>query len=139
MAKFEKGNRYSRGRPLGSRNKSTIWLDELGGEGTEKAIRAVTRKAADGDLRAASILLARTWARRRGRPVQIELPPIEKSADLAKAQGALVAAVSRGEITPDEGADISTLLEHQRRAVETAEHEARISELERRFDNRRFT
>ena len=56
-----------------------------GGEGTEKAIRAVTRKAADGDLRAASILLARTWARRRGRPVQIELPPIEKSADLAKA------------------------------------------------------
>ena len=127
---FQEGNQLSTGRPKGSRNKSTIWFDTIGAEGTEEAIKAVTEKARNGDTHAAAILLARTWARRRGRPVEFELPPIEKPADLVQAQGALIAAVSRGELTPDEAADVSVLLENQRRAIETQNFEVRLKELE---------
>ncbi len=47
-----------------------------------------------------------------------------------QAQAALVAAVSRGELTPSEAAEVSALLENQRRALETSDHEARLQALE---------
>ncbi len=130
---FEKDNQLGQGRPKGSRNKSTIWFDTLGERGTEKAIKAVSQNAGEGDNHAAAILLARTWARRRGRAVEIDLPPVEKPGDLVKAHAALVAAVAGGELTPGEGAEVSKLLENQRRAIETADHEERLQSIERQL------
>ena len=130
MAQFKKGSPGGPGRPRGSRNKSTIWFDTIGSKATAKAIKAVTDKAAKGDMWAAGILLARTWPRRRGRPVTFELPALQETADLIRAQAVLVAAVARGQLTPEEAADVSTLVENQRRAVETHDHERRIAELE---------
>src|SRR5690348_14824455 len=82
MSQYENGHPGGPGRPKGSRNKSTVWFDTLGANRTEKVIEAVGAKAENGDTHAAAILLARTWARRRGRPVEFELPAIEKPADL---------------------------------------------------------
>ncbi len=130
MGQFQKGNPGGPGRPKGSRNRALAWFDTIGAKGTEQAIRALTEKAGNGDTHAAAILLARTWARRRGRPVEFELPPLEKPADLVQAQAALVAAVSRGELTPQEAGDVSALLENQRRAIETHQLEDRIRTLE---------
>ncbi len=130
MTEFAKGNTFGTGRPPGSRNKSTQWFDELGNEGAEQAIRTVTDKAARGNMQAATILLARTWPRRRGRPVKLELPAVETPAGLVQAQAALVAAVSRGELTPSEAAEVSALLDNQRRAIESTDHEARLQALE---------
>jgi hypothetical protein len=130
MARFEKGNQFSTGRRLGSRNRGTAELDELATHGTEKLIGILRQLAEDGDMRAASILLARTWPRRRSRPVTLDLPAVETSAGLVQAQAALVAAMSRGEVTPDEAAAIGSVLETQRRAIETHDHERRIRDLE---------
>ena len=130
MGKYENGHPGGPGRPKGSRNKSTLWFDSIGGEGTEQAIKAITDKAGKGDTHAASILLARTWARRRGRPVELDLPRLEKPADLVQAHAALVAAVSRGEVTPSEAVEVSALLENQRRAIETHDHEIRLQAIE---------
>jgi hypothetical protein len=132
MAKFEKGNRFSTGRAPGSRNKSTVWLDQLGNEGTEKVIGVVQDLAEKGDMRAASIVLARTWPHRRGRPVKIDLPKVETTSGLVQAHAAVVAAMAEGELTPDEAASVGALLETQRRAIETHDHELRIQELERK-------
>ena len=66
---FKKGQPPGPGRPPGSLNKSTLLLDQLADEATESVVRAVQEKAENGDMHAAAILLARTWPRRRGRPV----------------------------------------------------------------------
>jgi hypothetical protein len=130
MPRFAKGNRFSTGRQLGSRNKSTRELDEVAAHGAGKVIAIVRELAEDGDMRAAAMLLARVWPRRRGRPLTLDLPAIEKPADLIQAQAALIAAMARGEVTPEEATSIGKALESQRRALETYDHELRIQELE---------
>ena len=118
------------GRPPGSRNKRTLWLEGLSPAGTQKAIALVEKKIGEDSLPAAALLLGRVWPRRRGQPVEFELPPLEKPADLVQAHAALVTAVSRGELTPGEASEVSALLENQRRAIETHLLEERIAALE---------
>ena len=131
MPRFEKGNTQGAGRPRGSRNKSTLVLDAIGREGIEDTIRMVKRKAdAEGDMRAASIVLARTWPCGRGRPVELDLPSVETAEGIVQAHAALVASVAAGEVTPEEAMSVSALLENQRRALVTHDHEKRIQELE---------
>src|SRR5665213_3460905 len=130
MAKFKKGKPPGPGRPPGCPNKSTPWLDALGGEATDRVIRVVQKCAEKGDMRAASIVLSRTWPYRRGRPVPIDLPAVDTAGGLVGAQAAVVAAMSRGELTPDEAASVSAVLESQRRTIETHDLERRIEELE---------
>jgi hypothetical protein len=129
MPPFEKGNQFSTGRPRGARNKSTLWLEAMGDKGTQKVIRTVRKRAEDGDMHAAALVLARTWPRRKGQPVQIELPPVTDTAGLVAAQAAVIAAMARGEISPDEAQSIAGLLETQRRTIETNDHARQIEEL----------
>jgi hypothetical protein len=112
--RFQPGNPGGPGRPTGSRNKATLALDKL----------------AEGDARAAELILSRVWPPRKGRPVAMRLPAIETAADLVKALGAVADAVAAGDLTPDEGAGMAAVLETKRRAVETVELEARIAALE---------
>ncbi len=86
--------------------------------------------AKGGDMRAASILLDRVWPTRKGRAVEVALPPVAGAADLVPALAAVVAAMGRGEVTPEEAKAIAGVLEAQRKAVETAELEARVAALE---------
>ena len=130
MPRYPKGNTPGPGRPPGSRNRVTVLLEQLGAEGAEKVVRAVQAKAENGDLWAASILLARLWPRQRHQAVTLDLPAVETPAGLVQAQAAVVAAMARGDLTPDEAASVGAVLETQRRAIETNDHEHRIKELE---------
>jgi hypothetical protein len=128
---FEPGNRASRGRKAGSRNRASIALDRLA-EGEAKDIaRKLIEKAKDGDLRAAELVLARVWPVRKGRPVALPLPAIESVQDVLKALGLVATAVGAGELTPEEGASVAAVLEIKRKAIETTEIEARLAKLER--------
>jgi hypothetical protein len=129
MPRFEKGNAMGAGRPPGSRNRSTRLLDEIGSEGIEEVIRKVAEVAKEGNMRAASILLARTWPRGRGRPVVLDLPPVETAGAIVQAHAAVVAQMAAGEITPEEASSVGDVLENQRRAIETEVHEQRIQAL----------
>lgn len=130
---FQPGNPGGPGRPAGSRNRATLLLDKLA-EGDGKDILTKTIEAAKGgDLRAADIVLSRVWpVRRGGRPITFELPPIETVADIVKAVGSVATAVAGGELTPEEGGAVASILEMKRRAIETTELENRISALEQR-------
>jgi hypothetical protein len=130
MPQFEKGNTFGRGRPKGSPNKSTLILDELGREGIEEVIRKVAEAAKDGNMRAASILLARSWPRGHGRPVVLDLPPVETAGGVVQAHAAVVAQMAAGELTPDEASTVGDVLETQRRAIETYVHEKLLREWE---------
>jgi len=129
MPRFEKGKPPGPGRPPGLRNKITLMLEKLANEGTEKVLCSVLDKAAKGDMYAAAIVLARTWPRRRGRSITLDLPPVADTASLVAAQAAVIAAMASGEITPEEAQSIAALLEAQRRTIETHDHALQIEEL----------
>ena len=128
---FERGHAGGPGRPAGSRNKATVLLDKMAEEDADGIGRVVIDAAKAGDMRAAELVLSRIWpARKGGRPIAIELPKIQTAADVVAALGLLADAVAGGELTPDEGASVASILETKRRAIETVELETRVSALE---------
>lgn len=139
MPYFQKSNKFGTGRILGSRNQTTLWLEALGHDRIERVVGKVGDKAEEGDMRAASLVLARAWPARRGNPVELDLPAVDQADGIVKAQAELLACLSRGEVTPEEASSISNLLENQRRAIETSDHARRIEALERRRRKERRT
>ncbi|HTR83660.1 MAG TPA: hypothetical protein VMI56_04220 [Reyranella sp.] len=130
MPPFEKGNTLSTGRPRGSRNKVHAEIDAIAHQSLEQAVKEIGRRAADGETDAARLLFARVWPRAQGRRIEIDLPPLEKPADLVSAYSALLAAIARGEISPEQGAKIGEVLERKRLALETIDLEDRLTALE---------
>jgi hypothetical protein len=126
---FERGNP---GKPKGARRRTTVLAETLMRESAEDVTRAVIEAAKSGDMQAAKIVLDRIAPARRDNPVRFALPSIATAADAAKAMGAIVAAVSRGEFTPNEGAEVAEILEQFRKMLETSELDARIAALEER-------
>ncbi|HEY3909486.1 MAG TPA: DUF5681 domain-containing protein [Stellaceae bacterium] len=114
-----------KGRPRGSENSATraavLLLD---GEA-----EALTRKAVElamaGDPSALRLCLERIVGVRRGRPVEVTLPPIASVADLAAAMAAIAAAAAEGLITPDEAVALSQMVEGFTRTLDAAHVERR--------------
>jgi Family of unknown function (DUF5681) len=125
------------GRPRGSRHEALEALDAIGAEAAKDVLLAVVEAARGGDIRAADILLRRLWPERKSRPIKVHLPAMETATDIGRALGAIVEAVSNGELTPDEGQAIAAMLEGQRRAIETMELERRVEALEARHRQER--
>ena len=119
------------GRREGSRNKASLMAEKLMEGDTEGVIRAVIEKAKDGDMQAAKLILDRVVPLRKGRPIQIALPDMGDSTDVVKALSAMLQAVATGELSPEEAQSVASIIETQRRAIETLELETRIAELER--------
>jgi hypothetical protein len=118
------------GKPRGARHAALLALDAIGTVGAEDVMRGVVAAAKGGDMRAADILLRRLWPERKGRPVVLDLPPIETPTDIAAALGAVTGAVASGDLSPEEGAAVAAVLEGQRRSLETVELERRLAALE---------
>jgi hypothetical protein len=97
---------------------------------------ALTRKAIEmakaGDGPALRLCMDRLLPARRDRHVTFALPAIETASDAAKAAGALLTAVSAGEITPQEAAELGKLIEGYVKALEASEFEERLARLEQR-------
>jgi len=131
--RFQPGHPGGPGRPLGSRNRATVLLDELaeGEEGAKAILQAVVDKAKAGDMRAAEIVLQRIWPVRKGRSVALTLPAIKTAVDVVAAIGAVADAVARGDLTPDEGNAVASILEAKRKAIETVQLESRVAALEK--------
>ena len=129
---FQKGRSGNpNGRPKGSRNATTLALEAL----LDGEAEVPTRKAIDlakaGDLTALRLCLDRILPPRKDRPVAFELPAIASGKDAANALSAVLAAVSRGEITPSDAGEVTKLLDAYVKAFETAELSERIERLEK--------
>jgi hypothetical protein len=111
-------------------------LDDLVAPDTPRIIHAVAKAAQEGDMRAAEIILRRMWPEPKGRPLCFTLPALITPGDLAGAAGAIVSAVAQGELSPDEGSQIASLLDVQRRAIETTLFEQRLAAIEKQIAER---
>jgi hypothetical protein len=66
----------------------------------------------------------------RAAPTTFKLPELKSAADIAKAFSALLEAIAAGQVSVDEGSRVGGLLELHRKALETADIEARLRQLE---------
>ena len=120
------------GKPRGTRHKATqAVLALLDGQAQALTQRAV-ELALDGDTVALRLCLERLAPPRRDAPVEFSLPPMKTASDAAQAAGAVLEAVSMGELTPIEAMQIMALVDSFRRTLEVSELEARVAALEGR-------
>lgn len=91
--------------------------------------RVVIDKAKAGNMQAATIA-ERVWRRRPRPPLNIRLPRVTDAKSIAEAQGRLIAATSRGRISPNDALALASLIEHRRRALDLVEFEGRLIAIE---------
>jgi len=120
------------GKPRGTRHKTTqAVLALLEGE-AEALSRKAIEMALAGDGAALRLCLDRIAPPRKDSPVTFPLPSMSSAHDAAQAAGAVLEAVSLGDLTPAEGAQIMGLVDSFWRTLEVTELEARVVALEGR-------
>lgn len=129
---FAKGNP---GKPAGARNKATQAVQAL----LQGEAEALTRKAIDmalaGDSTALRLCIERLAPPPKDVPVRFPLPAMQTAADAASAVGSILSAVAAGDLTPAEAERVAGLIDTWRKAIETADLERRIAQLEARQPN----
>ena len=132
--KGESGN--PAGRPKGARNAATLAAEALLDGESETLTRKAIELAFEGDVIALRLCLERIIPPRKSRPVSIDLPTLENPSDVLAALSVVTAAVGSGDLTPDEGQAVASLLEQNRRAQELVTLEERLDEIENRLEFR---
>ncbi|MBV8392525.1 MAG: hypothetical protein JOY81_05020 [Alphaproteobacteria bacterium] len=127
---FQKGHPGGPGRPRGSRSRINLLLDELAADNVQEILAKVVEAARGGDRKAQDIVLKRLWTVPRGRPVEVDLPPVETPEDLMRAHAALTDAIAAREVTAEEAGELVQVLDAHRRAFELLDHEKRIAAIQ---------
>jgi len=129
--RFKKGQSGNpSGRPIGARNKTTLAVEALLEGEAENLTRAAINKALDGDTTALRLCLERICPVLKDRPVMLAIPSTDTAAGVVQTMNVIIAAVATGDLTPGEGQVLGSLVESQRRAIETENLERRVAALE---------
>jgi hypothetical protein len=121
---FQTGNP---GRKRGSKNKTTLIATSLAGGEGEKILRKAIEMAMGGNVPMMKFLLDRILPKER--PIQLELPRLDHANDSVDAMAEIVDAVSSGQISPREAADIAQLVSAFTRAIDITEAQDEIESL----------
>ncbi|CAO4183563.1 DUF5681 domain-containing protein [Methylorubrum aminovorans] len=128
---FEEGRSGNpAGKAKGTRNRTTIAMQELLEGEAERITRKAVELALEGDTVAIRLCMERLVPVRKDRHVSFDLPKIETAGDIPKATSALLEAVASGEITPAEAADIGRAVDAHLKAIETHELTERLNRLD---------
>lgn len=119
------------GRPPGSKNRSTVVYQALLEGEEEDLVRKAIELAKAGDVAMLKFLLARLLPRER--PVKLDLPRMDYADDAVDAFSSIADAVSKGQISPSEGASLATLINHYARAIDVADLVRRVDDLEEKL------
>jgi hypothetical protein len=129
--------RKTGGRKAGMPNKATAEIRLLAREHGPAALAELARLAKEAQseqarISACNALLDRGYGRSQaGQLIEIELPDVSKVEGITIALSAIVRATATGQITPSEAQALTSVIETQRKAIESTELEARIEQLER--------
>ena len=118
------------GRPKGSRNRTTrAALDLLDGD-AERLTRRLIALAMNGDSTALKLCFDRIIPPVKDRRLNLDLPSVKTSTGLVAALDCVLGAVASGDLTLSEAQQLTSILEVQRRTLETEELDSRIKCLE---------
>jgi hypothetical protein len=124
---FEPGNP---GRPPGSKNKTTKMLEELLEGEAEDLTRILIDLAKEGERRSLLYCMDRLIPQRRGRTLEMQLPPINDAHDIARAIAAVTHGLNTGNLTLEEASRLIALLEGCSRLVTDKDLATRVEKLE---------
>jgi hypothetical protein len=124
---FQPGNP---GRPLGSKNKTTRLIEELFDGEAEKLTRKLLDRALGGDVRSLLYCIDRASPKGRGRPLGLQLPPINSVSDVPAAMAAIALGVTNGDVTVEEASHLSQILERYSNAAIASDFAIRLQNLE---------
>jgi hypothetical protein len=127
---FEPGNTCGRGRPRGSRNKTTLMAQELLDSYAEPLVKKCLQKALQGDPKAMQLCMDRVLPARRDMPVRIGKLSTRTAADVSQASDTVIQKVAAGRISPAQGQAFAELIEGRRRTIETQEFDERLRAME---------
>jgi len=96
------------GRPLGSKNKNTLFAASLLERDHEALLRKALELAKRGNVRLLIFFLNRLLP--RDRLISFDLPEIVSTSDARGALQSILVAVSAGVISPAEGASLAALI-----------------------------
>jgi hypothetical protein len=123
---FDKGNG---GRKPGSRNRTTVVAEALlKGEEVE-LVRKAIELAKAGDVQMLKFLLDRLLPKERS--VRVDLPAMDRDSSGVEACGAIIEAVSTGQIVPSEAAALASLVTAHARIIDIAELGERLENVEK--------
>lgn len=127
--KGESGN--PQGRPVGSRNKTTMASLALIEDEGEKLTRKAVELALDGDLQALRLCMERLAPPTKERPLEaFTLPQLTDQQSVLEALEIIASKLSEGELLPTEATSICKVLEQYRKHFETTELTERLETLE---------
>ena len=128
--KGESGN--PQGRPVGTRNKTTLAALSLIEDEGEKLARKAVELALDGDLPALKLCMDRLLPPAKERPLEaFSLPQLNDQRSVLDALDTIANKLSQGELLPAEATSICKVLEQYRKHFETTELSERLETLER--------
>jgi hypothetical protein len=127
---FQPGNKYGRGRPRGSRNKSNFAVQRLLNEHAESLITKFLHASLKGDLRCQLWCLNQLMRMRPPAP-KLKLPPIQTLNDVANAIDVVVNASAKNKCADAHGLALCAMLGEKRKMIETQDFALRLEELER--------
>jgi len=122
---FQPGNKYGRGRPPGSKNKTTSAVEQLLLDNEEALMRRCLIEAYGGNMAAMKLCIGRTPARPKARRKVRRAPT---SLEEVKQQ------VTDGDMTLDEAMQWVDFIRKHSEAVEITSFEQRMQNLEIQVD-----
>ncbi|MDM8215798.1 hypothetical protein QUW15_06485 [Desulfovibrio piger] len=108
-----------------------------GMSGADALALALFEKALAGDVKAFETIMATVGDAPRQTVCLPELPEMKTAADLPRLTAAILKAVAEGRISPDEGKKLAELAGVHVKAVEVAELEKRLSEIEKKMEGKK--
>lgn len=124
------------GRPRGARHKTTVAIERL----LDKDARSITRKAVElakaGDTTALRLCLERIAPVRRGRTIGLPgMPEVKTAGDVPGAISFILASLAVGDLTSDEAADVTSILDRFVKAIEITDLEQRLKDIEGKLNH----
>jgi hypothetical protein len=134
---FQPGNKFGKGRPVGSRNGVTIAAENLL-RGEEEALsRKLIELALDGNVACLKTAIERLVPVCKSRTINLpDWPKIENISDASKLTAFIIEAVAEGKITPIEGEVISRSSDRHIKVLEVRDLEQRLADLEKKFSEK---
>jgi hypothetical protein len=115
---FKKGQSGNpKGRPKGALNKASMAAQQLLDGEAQEITRKVIELAKKGNPMALKLCLERVLPPRKDRPVSLKLPEVKEATDVPRALNGILAAVSQGDITPNEAGILAGLVGAAHKAI----------------------